>query len=88
MFCDSCFFLKYFFTLLTLLCLNCLFHMNNHIDLAVCVMFVEIVSGLNIKSKNIQEKKHQIFFGVRLEFSTFQTYFTKYKTFTDGQFFQ
>ena len=49
-------------------------------------MFMETVSRLNVTSENIRQKNN-IFFGSRLEISTFQTYFTISKTLTDGQFF-
>ena len=39
------FLLEIYSTLVTLLCLKCLFHMNNHIDKVVYVMFVKIFSG-------------------------------------------
>ena len=55
------FFLKIFSTILTLLCLDCLFHMNNNIDLVVNVMFVESVSGWNVTLENISKKKHKFF---------------------------
>ena len=55
------FFLEIFSTLLTLLCFNCLFHMNNHIDKIVHVMFVEIVSWWNVISENIRKKAPHFF---------------------------
>ena len=50
-------------------------------------MYVETVPGLNVKSENIG-KKSTIFFGFRLEISTFKKYFTESKTLTGGKFFQ
>ena len=38
------FHLEFFFTLLTLHCFKCLFHVNIHLDKVVTVMFVENVS--------------------------------------------
>ena len=50
------FLLEIFSTLLTLLCINCPFYMNNHIDKVVFVMFVEIFFRWNVKSENIHKK--------------------------------
>ena len=55
------FLLEIFSTLLTLLCLNCLFHMNNHIYKVVYVMFVEIFSRWNLISENIRKKAPHFF---------------------------
>ena len=55
------FFCEIFSTLLTFLCLNCLFHMNNHIYLVVFFMFVEIVSGWNVTPENIGKNSTKLF---------------------------
>ena len=41
---DSLFLLEIVTTLLTMLCPKCFFHMDNHMDQARCVIFVEKVS--------------------------------------------
>ena len=51
-------------------------------------MFVDTVSEWNVTSENICKKKQQLFFGSRLEISTFQKKIVKSKTLTDAQFFQ
>ena len=50
------FLLEIFSTLLTLHCPKCLFHMNNHINQVVNVMFVGKVSRWNVTSENICKK--------------------------------
>ena len=55
------FLLEIFSRLLTLHCLKCLFHMNNHIDKVVNVMFVEKVSIWNVTSENISKKSTWLF---------------------------
>ena len=66
------FLLEIFSTLLTLLCPICLFHMNNHIDKVVHVMFVETVSGWNVTSKNIFKKSTNFFFAPGRRFQHFK----------------
>ena len=46
--------------------LEIFFHMNNHIDKVVSVMFVENVSKLNVTSENISKKTLDCF-GSKLE---------------------
>ena len=54
--------LKIFSTLFTSHCHNCLFHMDNHMDQVVKVMFVETCSRGNDTPENIS-KKTLAFFG-------------------------
>ena len=54
-------FSKILSTLLTLLCLNCPFHMNKHTDKVVYVMFVETVSGWDVTSENISKNSTKFF---------------------------
>ena len=69
------FLLELFSTLLTLHCLECLFHVNIDIDQVVNVMFVENISIYNVTSENISRKKHLIVLGFKLELSIFLTTF-------------
>ena len=55
------FLLEIFSTLLTLHCPKCLFHMNDHINQVVNVMFVGKVSRWKVTSENISKKSTWLF---------------------------
>ena len=57
------------------ICLECLFHMDNHIDLVGTVKFVE-----KLVNQKTLVKKALAFFGSKSVLSIFQMFITKFKS--------
>ena len=81
------FLLKLFATLLPLLCLNCLFHINNHREYVVYVLFVEPGSGWKVTSKT-SAKKSPHFHWIQVWHLNILDIVYKIQISTDGQFVQ